>query len=213
MEQQHDIKDTLKTTIDEVKKYFDLQLEYNKVLTRKKITEMSGKLILGFMLFGAFVFVLLFLSLAFVNWYALEFGSRTNGFLIVTGFYLFLALILFAFKEFLIFAPLRKFFVKNFSSLKEKEFFSGSAYSDTRSSEKYIGYLEKQNQKQEHILMERFRDVEEHLNWINITKNAVFSFFQSFSTFTKVFKSAYKFGRKISEKRRRKKLKEKQENN
>ena len=213
MEQQPDIKDTLKATIDEVKKYFDLQLEYNKVLTRKKITEISGKLILSVMLFGAFVFVLLFLSLAFVNWYAMEFGSRTIALLIVTGFYLFLALILFAFKEPLIFAPLRKFFVKNFSSLDEKEFFSGSTYADAKSSEKYIGYLEKQNQKQEHILMERFKDVEEHLNWVNITKNAVSSFFQSVSAFTTVFKAAYKFGRKISEKRRRKKLRESQENN
>ena len=208
MEQQRDIKDSLKTTVEEVKKYFDLQLEYNKVLTRKKFSEISGKLILSTMLLGVFVFVLLFLSLAFVNWYAAEFGSRTIGLLIVTGFYLFLALVLFAFKEPLIFSPLRKFFIKNFSSLDEKEFFSGRTYADAKSAEKYIGYLEKQNKKQEHILLERFKDVEESFNWVNITKNAVSSFFQSVSAFTTVFKAAYKFGRKISEKKRRKKLKE-----
>lgn len=212
MEQQHDIKDSLKTTLDEVKKYFDLQLEYNKVLTRKKFSEISGKLILSIMLFGAFVFVLLFLSLAFVNWYAMEFGSRTVGLLIVTGFYLFLALILLAFKEALIFSPLRKFFTKNFSSLEEKEFFSGRTYADAKSAEKYIGYLEKQNKKQEHILLDKFKDVEESFNWMNITKNAVSSFFQSISAFTTVFKAAYKFGRKIAEKkRRRKKLEEENE--
>ncbi|MBE0649333.1 MAG: hypothetical protein IH595_00695, partial [Bacteroidales bacterium] len=94
MEQQNEIKESLKTTFDEVKKYFDLQLEYNKVLTRKKTTEITGKLILSVMLFSAFVFVILFLSLAFVNWYATEVGSRTVGLLLVTLFYLFLALIM-----------------------------------------------------------------------------------------------------------------------
>lgn len=208
MEQQNDIKESLKTTLDEVKKYFDLQLEYNKVLTRKKMTEITGKLILSVMLFGAFVFVILFLSLAFVNWYATEVGSRTVGLLLVTLFYLFLALVMFAFKETLIFSPLRRFFIKNFSSADEKEFFAGETYADARSTEKYIGYLEKQNRKQEHILQEKLKDVEEHLNWVNITKNAVSSFFQSVSAFTTVFKAAYKLGRHISEKRRKKKLKE-----
>lgn len=212
MEQQQDIKESLKNTIEEVKKYFDLQLEYNKVLTRKKITEITGKLILSILLLGVLVFVLLFLSLAFVNWYASQIGSRMTGFLILTLFYLFIALILYAFRETLIFSPLRKFFTKNFSSMEEKEFFSGSTYADAKSAEKYIGYLEKQNRKQEHVLQDRLKDVEEHLNWVNITKNAVSSFFQSISAFTTVFKAAYKFGRRISEKkRRRKKLKENNE--
>ncbi|MBE0651352.1 MAG: hypothetical protein IH595_10985, partial [Bacteroidales bacterium] len=119
-----------------------------------------------------------------------------------------LALIMYAFKETLIFSPLRRFFIKNFSSVDEKEFFAGETYADARSTEKYIGYLEKQNRKQEHILQEKIKDVEEHLNWVNITKNAVSSFFQSVSAFTTMFKAAYKFGRHISEKRRKKKLKE-----
>jgi ABC-type multidrug transport system fused ATPase/permease subunit len=208
MEQQNDIKESLKSTIDEIKKYFDLQLEYNKVLTRKKTTEITGKLILSILLLGAFVFVTLFLSLAFVNWYASEIGTRTQGFLIVTLIYLFLALLLYAFRETLIFSPLRRFFIKNFSSVDEKEFFAGRTYADARSTEKYIGFLEKQNKKQEHILQEKLKDVEEHLNWVNITKNAVSSFFQSVSAFTTMFRAAYKFGRHIAEKRRRKKLKE-----
>ncbi len=208
MEQQNDIKETLKSTLDEVKKYFDLQLEYNKVLSRKKLTEITGKLILSILLFGAFVFVSLFLSLAFVNWYAAEVGTRTEAFLIVTLVYLFLALLLFAFRETLIFSPLRKFFIRNFSSVDEKEFFAGQTYADARSTEKYIGFLEKQNKKQEHILQEKFKDVEDHLNWVNITKNAVSTFLQSVSAFTTVFKAAYKFGRRIAEKKRRKKLRE-----
>ena len=206
--EQHDIKEYLKTTLNEVKKYFDLQLEYNKVLTRKKITEITGIVMLDVMLFWAFVFVTLFLSFAFVNWYAPTNGSRTEGFLIVTLFYLFLALILYAFRENLIFSPLRKFFIKNFSSLDEKEFFTGQTYSDARSAEKYIGYLEQQNKKQEYILQDQLKGIEEHLNWVNITKNAVSSFFQSVSAFTTVFKAAYKFGRQISEKRRKKKLRD-----
>lgn len=206
--EQHEIKESLKTTLDEVKKYFDLQLEYNKVLTRKKITEITGKLILSIMLLGVFVVVTLFLSLAFVNWYATEIGSRAVAFLIVALVYLFLALLLFAFKEVLIFSSLRKFFFKNFSSIDEKEFFAGRTYADAKSAEKYIGYLEKQNRRQEHILQDKLKDVEEQLNWVNITKNAVSSFFQSVSAFTTVFKAAYKFGRRISEKRRKKKLRD-----
>jgi len=73
------------------------------------------------MIFGIFVFVLMFLSFAFVNWYAtVGGGTRTGGFLWVTAFYLLLALIIYAFKEPLIFSNVRKILGKNLSSVQHK---------------------------------------------------------------------------------------------
>lgn len=202
--EQHNFKTPFKATLEDIKKYLELKLEYNKVVTRKKMGEVAGHLALFMMLFGIFVIIILFLSLAFVNWYADQIGTRVNGFLIVTLGYLFIALILFAFKESLIFSPLRKFLAKTFSSMDEKDFFGGRTYSDTRSAEKYIGFLEKQNRKQEHILQDQLRGLENHLNWVNITKNAFSTFLQSVSTARTLIKTAYKFGKRFSPKGKKK---------
>ena len=114
-----DFKQPIKALIDELKRYVDLQLEYNKVAYRKKSAEMMGQLMLFAMLFGIFVFVMMFLSFAFVNWYAGQGGTRMGGFLWVTAFYLFVALILYAFREPLLFSKIRKVLGRNLSSQQE----------------------------------------------------------------------------------------------
>lgn len=193
------IKTPFKVAIEELKKYVDLQLEYNKVYVRKKMGELSGQLILFTVLMGIFVFISLFISLSFVNWYGEAVGSKTIGYLIVSAFYLFVALIVFAFRESFVYTPLRKFLVKHFSDQKEQEFFTGNpSFSDTNSTKKYLQFLNTKIRNQENQIRNNFKEIEEKLNWVNITKNVVSTLVQSFSTTTYLIKTAFDFGKKLT---------------
>jgi len=86
-----DFRQPISELVDELKAYVNLQLEYNKAAYRKKTAELLGQLMLYMMLLGVSVFVLMFLSFAFVNWYAAQGGTRMGGFLWVTAFYFYRA--------------------------------------------------------------------------------------------------------------------------
>lgn len=200
------LKAPLKEALDEVKKYIDLQVEYNKVLARKKSGEAIGQILSLIVIGFVFVFILLFLSLAFVNWYAMHIGDKTTGYLIVALAYLFLGLIVFAFKQPLILSPLRKYLAKNYSSKEEQDFFSGKINSGSQATNKYIEFLRKENRKQENVLQNKFKNLEDELNWVNITKKAITSIIQNLSTTTMMIKAAFEFGRKLTAGRRKKKM-------
>jgi len=201
----NEFKTPMKEALDEIKKYIDGQMEYNKVLFRKKAGEFSAQFILFMMLFGVFVFITMFLSFAFVNWYAENGGTRTSGFLIVSVAYLFIALIIFAFREPLIFSTLRKILAKKLSSTEEREFFKGVPFaSDASSMDKYIEYLRKQNRKQEIHLQQQFNKLSESFNMVNITKNLIKQGIKVFMTTTNIIKTAYRLSKKVKTKNRKK---------
>jgi len=202
---QNDLNAPVKEFLDEIKKYIDGQLEYNKILLRKKGGAFTSQLVLFMMLFGIFVFITMFLSFAFVNWYAENGGSRTSGFLIVSVVYLFMALIIFAFRESLLFSPIRKTFAKNLSSQEEREFFKGTPYAyNASATEKYIEYLRKQNKKQELHLQQQMNNLSKQLNIVNLTKNYVKSGLQAMMTTTNMVKAAYQLTKKLKRKNRKK---------
>ncbi|MBN2614637.1 MAG: hypothetical protein JXR71_03000 [Bacteroidales bacterium] len=209
--EEHNFKTPLKETLEEIKKYIDFQLEYNKVLTRKKSGEAFAQLLLLAVVGFILIFILLFLSLAFVNWYAAHIGNKTDGFLIISLVYFFFALIVFAFKNTLIFNPIRKYLSRNFSSKEEQDFFSGNLNYSEQASKKYIEYLQKQNRKQENELRLRFRELEHQLNWVNITKNAVSGIIQSLTTTTMVIKTAFQLGKRFTAGKKKKLLKDKED--
>jgi hypothetical protein len=195
----------VKEFLDEIKKYIDGQLEYNKVIFRKKGGEFTSQLVLFMMLFGVFTFISMFLSFAFVNWYTDNGGTHTTGFLIVSVVYLFIALIIFAFREALLFSPIRKILAKNLSSQEEREFFKGTPYANNVSSiDKYIEYLNKQNRKQEQHLQQQMNHLGEQLNVINLTKGFVKSGIQAIMTTSNMVKAAYQLTKKLKTKNRKK---------
>jgi len=201
----NEFKAPMKETLDEIKKYIDGQMEYNKVLFRKKAGEFSSQFILFMMIFGIFVFIAMFLSFAFVNWYAENEGTRTSGFLIVSVVYLFIALIIFAFREPLVFSTLRKILAKNLSSTEEREFFKGVPFaSDASSMDKYIEYLRKQNRKQEVHLQQQFNKLGESFNMVNVAKNLIKQGMKAFMTTTNIIKTAYQLSKRVKAKNRKK---------
>jgi Na+(H+)/acetate symporter ActP len=201
-----DFKKPLKSLLEEVKKYVDLQLEYNKVAYREKTSEMAGQLILLLMLFGVFVFVMMFLSFAFVNWYAtLGGGTRMTGFLWVTAFYLLMALLIYAFREPLIFSRLRKILGKQLSSTEEKQFRGGTGFADDKMTEKYLEHLKDKNRKQESSIRQQFQVVNESFSLINLTKAAIHTGIQAFITTRNVIQTAFQLTQKLKSKHKKKK--------
>ena len=203
-----DFKQPVKTLIDELKKYIDLQLEYNKVAYRKKSAEMIGQLMLFAMLFGIFVFVMMFLSFAFVNWYAAQGGTKTTGFLWVTAFYLFIALVIYAFREPLLFSTLRKILGKNLSSLEEKQFIAGASFANEKMTDKYLDHLKDNNRKQENIIRQQMQKVNEAFNLVNIAKAVIHSGVQTFVTTRNIIQTAFQLTQKLKSKHKNRNKKE-----
>ena len=200
-----DFKQPLKELVDELKRYIDLQLEYNKVSYRQKSAEMMGQLLLFAMLFGVFVFVVMFLSFAFVNWYATHGGTRTGGFLWVTAFYLLIALILYAFRETLLFSKLRKILGKNLSSQQEKQFRAGAGFDDEKITAKYLDHLKDLNRKQEDAVKQQFQTVNASFNMINITKAMIHQAIQAFVTTRNIIEATFQLTQKLKNRRRKNK--------
>ncbi len=201
----NELKAPIKEFLDEIKSYIDGQLEYNKVIFRKKGGEFTAQLVLFVMLFGILAFVGLFLSFAFVYWYAQNGGTMTFGFLIVCIFYLFIALIIFAFRESLIFSKIRKLMAKNLASNDEKEFFKGAPFAnDPAALEKYLEYLRKQNHKKEVQLEHQFNKLGESFNMVNLTRNLVKSGLHAIMTTSNMVKAAYQLTKRVKTKNRKK---------
>lgn len=199
-----DFRQPISELIDELKAYVNLQLEYNKAAYRKKSAELLGQMMLYMLLLGISVFVLMFLSFAFVNWYAAQGGTRMDGFLLVTVFYIFIALIIYAFKEPLIFSTLRKILGKNLSSTREKQFLGGTSFSNEKMTDKYLEYLKDQNRKQENSIQHQFKTVSEAFNMVNIAKAMINSGIQAFVTTSNIIRSAYRLTKRLRTKNRKK---------
>jgi hypothetical protein len=106
-----DLGTPVKETIQGVRNYVDQLIDYNKLVLTKKMGVLSSYLTLLVALGFLATLALIFLSFSFVWWYSGEnSGERYIGFLIVAGFYIFIAAVVFFFRETLIFKPLRKGF-------------------------------------------------------------------------------------------------------
>lgn len=104
-----DLGTPLKETIEGLRKYIDQLIGYNKLVFAKKIGEISSYLTLLIALGFLLTLALIFLSFGFVWWYSgSNAGERYIGFLIVAGFYFFIAILVFLFREKLIFKPINK---------------------------------------------------------------------------------------------------------
>lgn len=100
----------LKDSFSSLQRYVDIQLKYNKLLLTQKMSEILSLIVLFVILLGITGFILIFLSLAFVNWYGEFVGTLFHGYLWVTLFYAFAATLIYLLRKPLIFSPLRIIF-------------------------------------------------------------------------------------------------------
>lgn len=100
------ITENIKDLTGNVKEYLLLQLDLVKLIIAEKASRLLTTLLVVLAMFIIFLFLLTFLSLAFVLWFKDHVGEAYLGALIVAGFYLLLAVLLYLFRTALFVNPL-----------------------------------------------------------------------------------------------------------
>jgi len=198
------LDDSLKEALASLQHYVDLQVRYNKLLLAKRMGEVSSIFVLFMLLLGIFSFAALFLTFAFVDWFAANYSSRTVGNLIVFAFYLLFALLLFILREPLIFSPIRKLFTKIFANDDEMGEYSKGFKSKQAITLQLKNYREMLHDE-EAELKERFEEVGSIFTLSNIIQNVGKSFYKTFVTTSNVAKITYSLVNKIKNNMARKK--------
>ena len=100
-----------KQLFEQVKVYFNLRISYLRLYIAEYLIRFFSSLVLWMVIFLFLFFVLVFSSFAFAYWFGEITGRWSMGFLIVAGFYIFLALIMFLFRRQIIVKPFTKLII------------------------------------------------------------------------------------------------------
>jgi len=92
----------------QIKKYFNLRIDMLGMHLSKKLYQGMSVFVLSAILSFALLFFLFFASYSFIMWYSDYYGNSSTAAFIVSGFYLLIALVVFAFRKALIYNPLKK---------------------------------------------------------------------------------------------------------
>jgi hypothetical protein len=95
----------IKMIFDQVKTYFDLRVSYLKLNVAEYLIRFFSSVILWMVIFFFLFFVLVFGSFAFAYWFGEMTGRWSLGFLIIAGFYILLAIFMYAFRRSIIVRP------------------------------------------------------------------------------------------------------------
>ncbi len=98
---------------DQVKAFLNSKVDLISLFFVKKINQLIPNLVLGFILFFTLLFFTLFFSYSFIQWYSDYIGNASTASLIVSGFYLILAIVMFVFRKTLITNPIQKTLIQN----------------------------------------------------------------------------------------------------
>jgi hypothetical protein len=105
MEDDNSLTTQLKKVYDQLKVYFDLKVGYLKIQVAEYLIRFFSGLVLWMVLFFILFFVIVFGSFAFAYWFGELTGKWSLGFLIIAGFYILLAVIIYAFRKSIIVKP------------------------------------------------------------------------------------------------------------
>lgn len=208
--EKFDLGAPVRDTLDEIKNYLDQLFAYNKLIFTKKIGELTSYLTLLMILALLATLVLIFLSFGFVWWYSAGNPDKMFiGFLIVAGFYAFLALIIFFAREGLIFKPIRKalgnIIFNDITTNQRKDTFESSEMLDAK-----ITFAKERLQNKEEKLNELIKDLGEVYTLENLSKHFFQNVYNTFVTTSNVAKIVYNFVKKI---KRKQSIKKKEKRN
>ncbi len=99
------LSDQLARLFDQVKVYIGLRVDYVRIHVADYLIRFFSSLILWMVLFWILFFVVVFLSFAFAYWFGEMTGRWSLGFLIIAGFYILLAFVIFALRKAIIVRP------------------------------------------------------------------------------------------------------------
>jgi len=198
----------IKASIEELKSYLDLQLQYQKMLAAKKTSKLSSAAALFLILFSITAGFILFFSFAFVWWYSDGNSNKmTHGYLIVAGFYLLLAIITIIFRKPLFINPIRSFLAKLFfedAESKEKQInLSTINLKDEKAFDNLLRESKKQIVEKEALLQQSFKAVEQQFTFTNMVKMATENLMSSYMTTATITKLAFKAFSNLKRKKRK----------
>lgn len=185
------IDTSLRETLAELQVYLEQQLRYNKLVLTKKLGEVSSFFVLFLILLGLAGFLLLFGSLAFVDWISQYVQYTYLGHLIVFGFYLLLILTLVIFRRQIIFNPVRKVFGSIFFDDDDEEEINEDTFSNQKNLKLQIKNQKAFLKSQEDILKEKLDTLNKELTISNIFQTIAINAYNSFITSANIAKLAY----------------------
>jgi hypothetical protein len=198
----------LKEVVESLRSYLDQQIHYQKLKLGKKMGEVSAYVTLFFIIGFLLTLALIFLSFAFVWWYAgTHAGEMFIGYLIVTAFYVLLMVLIYLLRYKIIFNPIRRLLS---SILYDKE-------DDDHAETIHFSSFELLNHKihkskealldQENILKEQLAGLGEAYTFTSISQRLIKSAYQSAITTSNVARFTYLLVQRLKggKKRKRKK--------
>lgn len=102
------ISDNVSSMTENVKEYINLRIDYIKLLLTEKIARLASYFLMSVIFFILGMFLILFISFAFVFWYGDEVGPTFVGALIIVGFYVLMGLVIYGMRYKLFINPLVK---------------------------------------------------------------------------------------------------------
>lgn len=123
MEEDNSLSAHLMKFFDQIKVYFDLRVDYLKLSVADYLIKIFSSIALSLIIFWISFFVVFFGSFAFAYWFGEKTGKWPLGFLIIAGFYILLALFIYAFRKAFIVRPFTRLILNQmkFDQIKETE--------------------------------------------------------------------------------------------
>jgi hypothetical protein len=111
MDSQPSLSELINRLFEQVKVYFNLRVGYLRLYIAEYLIKFFSSLVLWMVIFLFLFFVLVFGSFAFAYWFGEMTGRWSVGFLIIAGFYVLLAVIIFLLRRVLIVKPFTKLII------------------------------------------------------------------------------------------------------
>lgn len=102
------ISDNVSSLTENVKEYVNLRVDYIKLVLTEKIAKLASFFLISVIFFILGMFLLLFISFAFVFWYGEEIGPTFVGALIIVAFYILMGLLIYGMRHKLFINPMVK---------------------------------------------------------------------------------------------------------
>jgi len=106
------ISDNISTITENVRDYVNLRIDYVKLLLTEKIAKLASFFLVSIIFFILAMFLILFISFAFVFWFGEEVGPMFAGALIIVAFYILIGLLIYGFRYKLFINPVVKHLAK-----------------------------------------------------------------------------------------------------
>ena len=192
-------------SFESLKSYIDIQVKYNKLVLTQKLGDITSYFALLFIVTALAGGLLLFLSFAFVYWFAKTTDLDVYiGYLIVAGFYLVLIGLIINFKERLLFSPIRNLL----GSILFEDEMQGSAVNSFKNKEsvtKMIKELGHQIHQHQEELTSKFHVLQESLTLANISQQLFQNVYSKVVTTSNVARIAFLLIKRLKQKSSKKK--------